>query len=80
MYSVLNSLSEYTYFYISKTITSYTFLPVLKMVESLQRILKIKQNWLKGFKRPKVSCLLKDRLLCLIKTDSETFLTCFLQR
>ena len=25
MYSVLNTLSEYTYFYMSKKITSYTF-------------------------------------------------------
>ena len=25
MYSVLNTLSEYTYFYLSKDITSYTF-------------------------------------------------------
>ena len=25
MYSVLNTLSEYTYFYISENITSYTF-------------------------------------------------------
>ena len=39
MYSVLNTLSEYTYFYISKNITSYTFLLVLKVIESLQCIL-----------------------------------------
>ena len=39
MYSVLNTLSEYTYFYISKNMTSYTFLLVLKIVESLQCIL-----------------------------------------
>ena len=31
--------SEYTYFYISKNITSYTFLLVFKIVESLQCIL-----------------------------------------
>ena len=36
MYKVLNTLSEYTYFYISKNITSYTFLVVFKIVESLQ--------------------------------------------
>ena len=30
MYSVLNTLSEYTYFHISKSITSYAFLLVLK--------------------------------------------------
>ena len=40
MYSVLNTLSEYTYFYISKNITSYTFLLVFKILESLQCILK----------------------------------------
>ena len=39
MCSVLNTLSEYTYFYISKNITSYTFLLVSKIVESLQCIL-----------------------------------------
>ena len=37
---VLNTISEYTHFYISKNITSYTFLLVCKIVESLQRILK----------------------------------------
>ena len=40
VYSVLNTLSEYTYFYISKNITSYTFLLVFKIVESRQCILK----------------------------------------
>ena len=40
MYSVLNTLSEYTYFYISKNITLYLFLLVFKIVESLQCILK----------------------------------------
>ena len=40
MYSVLNTLSEYTYFYISKDITLYTFLLVFKIMESLQCILK----------------------------------------
>ena len=40
MYSVLNTLSEYTYFYISKNNTSYTFLLVSKIVESFQCILK----------------------------------------
>ena len=39
MYSVLNILSQYTYFYISKNITSYTFLLVSNIVESLQWIL-----------------------------------------
>ena len=41
IHSLLNTLSEYTYFYISKNITSYTFLLVFKIVESLQCILKI---------------------------------------
>ena len=34
MYSVLNTLSEYTYFYITKDITSYTFSLVFKIVKS----------------------------------------------
>ena len=37
---ILNKLSDYTYFYISKNITSYTFVLVFKIVESLQFILK----------------------------------------
>ena len=41
MYSVLNTLSEYIYFYISKNITSYTFVFVFKIVKSLQCILKV---------------------------------------
>ena len=41
MYTVLNTLSEYTYFYISKNITSYTFLLGFKIVQSLQCILKL---------------------------------------
>ena len=40
IYSVLNKLSKYVYFYISKNITSYTFLPIFKIVESFQYILK----------------------------------------
>ena len=40
MYSVLNTLSEYAYLYISKNITSYFFLLVSKIVESFQCILK----------------------------------------
>ena len=35
MYSVLNTLLQYTYFYISKSITSYTFLLAFKIVVSL---------------------------------------------
>ena len=38
--SVLNTFSEDTYFYISKTSTSYTFWLVFKIVESLPFILK----------------------------------------
>ena len=40
LYCVLNTLSEYTYFFISKNITPYAFLLFFKMVESLQCILK----------------------------------------
>ena len=39
VYSVLNKLSEYKYFYMSKNITSYTFLLIFKNVESLHCIL-----------------------------------------
>ena len=35
MYSVLNTISEYTRLYLSENITSYTFLFVFKIVESL---------------------------------------------
>ena len=35
----MNTLSEYAYFYISKSTTSYFFLLVFKIVESLQCIL-----------------------------------------
>ena len=41
MCSVLNTLSEYTYFYIWIKITSFIFLLVFKIVESLQSILKV---------------------------------------
>ena len=34
MYSVLNALSEYTYFYISKNITSYTYCLFLKLTKA----------------------------------------------
>ena len=39
MYSVLNTLSEYAYFYILKNITSYTILLVFKIAECLQCML-----------------------------------------
>ena len=50
--SVLNALSEYTYFYISKNITSFTFLCIFKVVKSLQCILKLAafSQWAKGSK------------------------------
>ena len=38
--SAWNTLSEYTYFYISKNITPYTILLVFKIIESLQCILQ----------------------------------------
>ena len=44
MYNVLNTLSKYTYFYISKNITSCTFLFVLKNIESLHCILNLIQT------------------------------------
>ena len=44
MYSVLNTSSEYIYFYVSKNITSFTFLLIFKIAKSFQCILKIKTN------------------------------------
>ena len=41
MYSVLNKLSEYIQFNISINITSYAFLLVVKIAESLQCILEV---------------------------------------
>ena len=40
MYSALNTLSEYIYFYITKTLLHTLLLLILKIVESLQSILK----------------------------------------
>ena len=40
MYSVLNVLSKYTYFYLSINISLCTFLLIFKVVESLQCILR----------------------------------------
>ena len=45
MYSVLNTHSEYTYFYISANIASYTNLHVFKIVERVQ--CNLKQRFLK---------------------------------
>ena len=55
MYSVLNTLSEYTCFYISKNFTSYTFLLVSKIVENLQCILKTE-----NFSHEDVLCNVKN--------------------
>ena len=52
LYSVLNTLSEYKYLYISKTFNLYTFLLVFKIVERLQCILK---KLFSSFK--KINCL-----------------------
>ena len=49
MYSALNAFSEYTYFYISKNITSYTFLLAFKIAESPQCILKEKWELMQEF-------------------------------
>ena len=46
MYSVINTISEYTYFYISKNITSYSFFLVFKIFGSLQCILKQDNHWI----------------------------------
>ena len=46
MYSVLDKLSEYVYFYTTKNIISYSFLLVFKIVESLRCILKDIQRFL----------------------------------
>ena len=58
MYSVLNTLSEYTYFYISRNITSYTLLFVFKIVESFQGILKIEDGVKKNYKVSRLMALL----------------------
>ena len=52
MYGVLNKLSEYRYFYISKNITSYTFYLDFKIVESLPCILNIKHQNRMKMKKP----------------------------
>ena len=43
MHVVLNTLSEYTYFCISKKFTSYAFLLVFKIVESLVSLNYVKK-------------------------------------
>ena len=44
MYSVLNTLSEYTYFYISKTLLHTLLLLVSKIAENLRCILNLVNN------------------------------------
>ena len=60
VYSVLNTLLEYTYFYISKNITSYTFLLVFKIFESLRSILKIQWCKLYNYKYMIASTQIKN--------------------
>ena len=48
MYSKLNKLSEYIYFYISKNITSYTFLLVFKLSKA-SSVALIYVKWKKTF-------------------------------
>ena len=57
MYSVLNTLSEYKCFYISKNTISYTFFLVFKIFESLQCILKILLFQQKSFT---INCIRKN--------------------
>ena len=81
MYKVLNTLSEYTYFYISKNITSYTFLFVSKFVESLQCIFK-RFVWIisqkKSFKTYSVMLVSYDPVVEKTNYQNETvFQSCF---
>ena len=45
MYSILNTLSEYLYFYVIRNITSDALLLVFQIIESLQCILKSLKPW-----------------------------------
>ena len=49
MYSALNTLSEYIYLYISKNITSYTFLLVFKIPQKQPPEMLYKKIVLKNF-------------------------------
>ena len=65
MYGVFNTLSEYTYFCISKKhyfILHLCFLVVSKMVESLQCILNVEQE--RFLNVPSIMYLLKLKNLC----------------
>ena len=65
LYSVLNTLSEYPYFHISKNITSYTFLLVLN-IKSLQCILKSFGNsWGNSYTKVVILAI----RLCLLMTN-----------
>ena len=57
---LLHTLSKYIYFYISKNITSYNFLLVFKIVESLQCILKTKTFWFKSATGRNITILFKN--------------------
>ena len=50
MYSVSNTLSEYIYFQYQKTLLHTLLLPIFKIVESLQCILKQKRGPLQDIK------------------------------
>ena len=43
MNNVLNTISKYTFFYITKVITSYSFLLVLKTVETISVSLRFRK-------------------------------------
>ena len=45
MYGVMNTFSEYTYFYISKNITSYNLLIVFKIDESFSVSLTLSKEF-----------------------------------
>ena len=59
----MNTLSEYISFYISENITSYTFLLVFKIVESLQCILS-KTSINKNQSSYVFTCSKKSQITC----------------
>ena len=80
MYCVLTALSEYTYFFISKNITLYTFLLVFKIVESLQCIIKFHitsiysvLNAISEYTYFFISKALLQKLFCLFLKSSKAF-------
>ena len=62
MYSVLNKLSEYIYFSISKRLLQTLLLLVFKIVENLQCILKRQPHEIVKNTQPSLSELLADEL------------------